>query len=196
MPLVSLLVLAAQIGGTADGVASPLTRSNPVCAAVRVTAPDLPTQPRDLTFSSREVLDLQLQARLRSDLRGDHLLQLKLLTPGGFLYQVITVPFVGAAPASDAGERTARARTGAAARAPAPPPARDVPGYPKPLPVQRLSPVVGDSTARTQYAVKANLPVAGTSITLGSLFGPWTVQAYLDGQADPCGPATRFTIRD
>jgi hypothetical protein len=196
MPLVTLLVLAAQVGGTSAGDASSLTRSYPVCAAVRVTAPDLPTQPRDLKFSSRKVLDLQLQARLRSDLRGDHLLQLKVLTPGGFLYQVITVPFVGTAPAPDAGERETRARTGAAARAPARLPDRNVPGYPRPLPVQKLSPVVGDSTARTQYAVQANLPVAGTSITLGSLYGAWTVQTYLDGQPDPCGPATRFTIRD
>jgi hypothetical protein len=56
--------------------------------------------------------------------------------------------------------------------------------------------VLDDATARTQYAVTALLPVAGTSITLSSLYGRWTVQAYLDGQPDPCGPAARFTIRD
>ena len=44
--------------------------------------------------------------------------------------------------------------------------------------------------------MSAALPVAGTSITLSSLYGRWTVQAYLDGQPEPCGPATRFTIRD
>lgn len=196
MPLVALLLLSAQVARTPTTATAPLTRGYPTCAPVRVLAPGLATQPRNLTFSSRQVLDLQFQARLNRDLQGDHLIQLKVVTPGGFLYQVITVPFVGAAPPTDARERAARARTGAAARAPAPPPPRFVPGYPRPLDVQRLVPVRGDATARTQYAVKASLPVAGTSITLSSLFGRWSVQPYLDGRPDPCGPATRFTIRD
>ena len=194
MPLVALLLLSAQVARTPTPVAPPLTRGYPVCAGVRVLAPNLATQPRDLTYSSRQILDLQFQARLRQDLQGDHLMQFKVLTPGGFLYQVITVPFVGSAP--DAREPAARSRSGAAARAPAPPPPRYVPGYPRPLDVQRLVPVVGDTVARTQYAVKALLPVAGTSITLSSLYGRWSVQSYLDGQPAPCGPVSRFTIRD
>ena len=192
MPLPALLLFAVAAGTAAQ--AAPLTRSYPVCAGIRVTAPNLATQPRDLTFSGRQVLDLQFQARLRQDLQGDHLLQFKVHTPGGFLYQVITVPFVGSAP--DDREPAARSRSGAAARAAAPPPPRYVPGYPRPLDVQRLVPVVGDTAARTQYAVKANLPVAGTSITLSSLYGRWSVQSYLDGQPAPCGPVSRFTIRD
>jgi len=139
-------------------------------------APNLATQPRDLIFSGRQILDLQFQACLRQDLPGDHVMQFKVLTPGGFLYRVLTVPFVGTA----AG----------------PPPPRAVPGYPRPLPVQTLVPTAGDSRMRAFYSVSTALPVAGTSITLSSLYGPWTVQAFLDGQSDPCGPATRFTIRD
>ena len=81
--------------------------SYPACAGVRVLAPNLATQPRDLTYSSRQILDLQFQARLRQDLQGDHLMQFKVLTPGGFLYQVLTVPFVGTAPAPDASTRAA-----------------------------------------------------------------------------------------
>lgn len=194
--LVTLLLLATQAGATAAPVAPTLGRRYPVCAGTRITAPNLATQPRDLTFSSRQVLDLQFQARLRQDLQGDHLLQFKVYTPRGFLYQVITVPFVGTAPAPDAKERAERARSGAAARAPAPPPPRVVAGYPRPLPVQRLVPVVGDTVTRTQFGVSAALPVAGTSITLSSLFGRWTVETYLDDQAEPCGPPGRFTIRE
>ena len=72
----------------------------------------------------------------------------------------------------------------------------DVPGYPKPLPVQRLVPAAGDTRAHVHYGVSATLPVAGTSITLSSLYGRWTVQTYLDGQPAPCGPASRFTISE
>ncbi len=129
MPLLALLLLAAEVARSP--VAAPLTRSYPGCVGVRVLAPGLPTQPRNLVFSSRQVLDLQFQARLRLDLQGDHLMQFKVLTPGGFLYQVITVPFVGTVAGADARTRAARARSGAATRAPGPPPPRPVPGYPE-----------------------------------------------------------------
>jgi hypothetical protein len=203
MPFFTLLLLSAQLARPAEPVgrslepaAPTLTRGYPACAAVRVSAPNLAAQPRNLTYSSRQILDLRFQARLRQDLQGDHLMQFKVLTPGGFLYQVLTVPFVGTAKAPDASTRAEHARSGAALRAPGPPPARAVPGYPRPLPVQRLVRVAGDSQTRVYYSVNATLPVAGTSITLSSLYGPWTVQAYVDGEPTPCGPATRFTIRD
>ena len=196
MPLFALLLLTAPFGQPRTPAAPLLARAYPACAGVRVFALNLATQPRDLTYSSRQILDLHFQARLRQDLQGDHLMQFKVLTPGGFLYQVLTVPFVGTAPAPDASRRTARDRSGAATRTPGPPPPRAVPGYPRPLPVQRLVPTTDDTRMRAFYSVSAALPVAGTSITLSSLYGRWTVQAYLDGQPDPCGPATRFTIRD
>jgi len=176
MPPLAFLVLAAQVGGTVPGTVPPAVPHSPQCTGVRVTASDRAVPPRDMTFSSRETLDLLLRPRMRRDLPGDHLMQLKVFTPGGFLYQMITVPFVGAAQEA------------------APPP-RVVPGYPRPLEVQRLVPVRG-SGSRAEYELRARLPVAGTSITLSSIYGTWSVQAFLDGQADPCGPATRFTIRD
>jgi hypothetical protein len=191
----TFVVLAPLAAGSASGAAT-RTRNSPLCSSIRVIAPNLAAQPRDLVFSGREVLDLQFQARLRQDLQGDHLLRFRVYTPGGFLYQEITVPFVGSAPPPDAAARAARARSGAATRGPAPPPPRYVPGYPRPLPVQRLVPVPGDTRTRTQYGVSTFLPVAGSSITLGGLYGKWTVQPYLDGQSSPCGPAGRFTIRD
>jgi len=134
-----------------------------------------------MTFSSRETLDLLLRPRVRQNLQGDHLMQLKVFTPGGFLYQVITVPFVGAAADARGNQAT--------------PAARLVPGYPRALEVQRLVPVRG-STTRAEYELRARLPVAGTSITSSSIYGTWSVQAFLDGRAEPCGPATLFTIRD
>jgi hypothetical protein len=202
MPLFALLLLAAQFARTPAPapppsptpapVPQPPRRSNPVCAGIRVSAPNLATQPRNLTYSSRQILDLEFQARLRQNLNGDHLMQFKVLTPGGFLYQVLTVPFVGAAPSSRGSSTATPSRTGAAAREPGPPPARVVPGYPRPLQVQRLARTPRDP----YYSVRTALPVAGTSITLSSLYGLWTVQAYVDGQPQPCGPAARFTIRD
>jgi hypothetical protein len=203
------LFLAAQavtIAPVPDGptLTKPGRLSLPVCAGVRVIAPQLKKQPVDLKFSSRQVLDLEFRARLRQDFDGDHLLQLKVLTPNGFLYQVITVPFVSAIPDPDPGagrkeqekkKMSIQGMRAAAAAAPAPPP-RYVPGFPRPLPVQRLWPVAGDATARIQYELEARFPVAGTSITLSSLYGLWTVQAYLDGQPASCGPAARFTIEE
>jgi hypothetical protein len=191
MPLLALLALGAQVG--ASGAVPPPIRGYSVCTGVRVTASDRALPPRNMTFSSRETLDLVFRPRLRQGLRGEHLMQLKVITPGGFLYQVITLPFVGAAP--EVRERPSRVGSRAASPAAAPLAPRVVPGFPRPLEVQRLLPVT-DGTARATYELRARLPVAGTSITLSSLFGTWSVQPYLDGAARACGPATQFKIRD
>jgi hypothetical protein len=207
MTLLALFLVAAHAAPVASSPEAP-TRGQPkklpvrVCAPVRVIAPQLRRQPANLRFSSRQVLDLEFRARLLKDLEGDHLLQLKVLTPNGFLYQVITVPFVSSAPAPDprgGGHAQQKKTSGGEARAEADaasPPPRYVPGFPHPLPVQRLRPVAGGANVGTQYELDARLPVAGTSITLSSLYGRWTVQPYLDDQPDPCGPAVRFTIEE
>jgi hypothetical protein len=185
MPPLASFVLAAQvIGATVPATAPPTGRYYGQCTGVQVTASDRALPPRSMTFSSRETLDLVLRPRLRQDFRGDHVMELKLFTPGGFLYQVIALPFVGA------GAPNARGLQSAAA-----PPPRVVPGYPRPLEVQRLV-AVRTSGTRGEYELRARLPVAGTSITLSSIYGTWSVQTFLDGRAEPCGPATKFTIRD
>jgi hypothetical protein len=185
MPLVALLVLGAQ--AATSGVQAVPVRSFSACTRVWVAASDRAVPPKDMTFSSRETLDLVFRPRLRRDLPGEHVMQLKVFTPGGFLYQVITLPFVGTAPR----ERSTRSGSRAASTAAGPPPPRVVPGFPRPLEVQRLQPVT-----RGTYELHARLPVAGTSITLSSLYGTWSVQPYLDGAARACGPATQFKIRD
>ena len=174
MPLVAVLVLALQAGG-AESATLHRRGSPPLCAVIRVSSPSLSLTPRDHVFSSREILDLRFEARLRSAPKGDHRLRLRILTPGGFLYQAVTVPFVGG------GDRAAAARL--------------VPGYPRPVPVQRLVPVADESAGPT-YALSTVMPVAGTSITQSSLYGRWTVESYLDDETEACGPAARFTIRD
>ena len=183
MSPLALLLLAAEVGGATSGVVPSPGRFDPVCAGVRVAASDRALPPKNMTFSSRETVDLLLRPRLRQDLRGQHVMQLKVFTPGGFLYQVITLPFVSATP-------DARGQSAAA------PPPRVVPGSPRPLEVQRLVPASSGSGTRSEYELRARLPVAGTSIALSSLYGTWSVQPYIDGQTEPCGPATRFTIRD
>ena len=182
MPALAFLVLAAQVvPGTVSGTAPSTGRYYGQCTGVRVTASDRAVPPKNMTVSSRETLDLVLRPRMRLDLQGDHLMEIKIFTPRGFLYQSIALPFVGAA----------QATRGQQAAAPAP---RVVPGYPRPLEVQRLVPV--QSGTRGEYELRARLPVAGTSITQSSIYGTWSVQTFLDGQAEPCGPVTRFAIRD
>ncbi len=181
MPPLAFLVLAAQVGATVPGTVPSRGRYSPQCSGVQVAASDRAAPPKDMTFSSRQTLDLVLRPRVRHILQGDHLIELKVFTPGGFLYQSIAVPFVGAV-------QTTHEQPSAA------PPPRAVPGYPRPLEVQRLVPV--RSGTRGEYELIARLPVAGTSITQSSIYGTWSVQAFLDGQAEPCGPVTRFTIRD
>ena len=41
----------------------------------------------------------------------------------------------------------------------------------------------------------ATLPVAGTAIVNHSLYGRWTVEPHLDGNATPCGRARAFRIQ-
>ena len=183
MPPLAFLVLAAQVGATVPGTAPSRGRYSPQCSGVRVTASESTVPPTNMTFSSRDTLDLMLRPRVRHVLKGDHLIELKVFTPGGFLYQSMTVPFVGGAVQAPDEQHAAA------------PQLRAVPGYPRPLKVQRLVPV-RSSGRLTEYEVRARLPVAGTSITQSSIYGTWSVQAFLDGQAEPCGPPTRFTIRD
>jgi hypothetical protein len=71
-----------------------------------------------------------------------------------------------------------------------------VPGYPRPLPVQTLGSAAASRDGGSPNELVSRLPVAGTSITLSSLYGRWTVEPYLDGATGPCGPVSRFTIRE
>ena len=47
---------------------------------------------------------------------------------------------------------------------------------------------------RAARVVEASVPVAGSQILWGSLYGQWTVVPALEGEAGPCGSATAFVI--
>jgi hypothetical protein len=198
MPILAILLAAAQLGGATQpgGAAlspefSPAGQPFPLCSGIEVVAPQLRRQPPHPTFSARRVLDLEFRVHLRRDLQGDHLLQLRVFTPRGYLYQVLTVPFSGWRPPD---VRPRRRELGSTADDQSDPATRWVAGFPRPLAVQPLVPV--GAGGHRQYQLTSRLPVAGTSITLGSLYGRWTVVPYLDGQSAPCGHSRPFVIRE
>jgi hypothetical protein len=175
MPILATLLLTTQ-------TLAPPAPSSHVCMTTSVATPGRRAPRGTPTFSAARTLDVELRTRIRPVVNGDHLLRLKLYTPRGYLYQTFTLPFrfESAKPAGEGVERQAT---------------RVVPGFPRPLPVQTL----GTSTrgeANRADETSARLPVAGTSISLGSLFGQWTVVPYLDDGTAPCGPSGTFVIRE
>jgi len=131
--------------------------------------------------SATETVDLELQVVMRPVLKGDHVLRLSLFTPRGYLYQSMTLPFRFVSP------KAARKARGEETT-------RMVAGFPRPLDVQLLTrPARRRPTANR---VTARLPVAGTSISLGSLYGQWRVAPFIDDGTAPCGPATTFEIAE
>ena len=146
-----------------------------------VTSPEAPN--RRVSFSATKILDLQMGAILRSRIAGEHVLNLKVYTPKGHLYQQLDLPFRG----------TTVSPAGGAAVTEAGPRMRRVEGYPQPLPEQELQAARAPSGQRG-YRVSARLPVAGTSIMTSSLYGKWKVVPHLDGSLKACGAATAFSI--
>jgi hypothetical protein len=136
------------------------------CSAIEVTAPGLRRPPRNLRFATSQVLDLEFSTELQQATYGSHVLHFKVTTPSGFLYQDLAMPFNWRRPGKGPRERQSDGVMRAAARA--------------------------RGTGAQQ--VRARLPVAGTSITLHTLYGRWSVQAFLDDQSRPCSPAVGFTL--
>jgi hypothetical protein len=127
---------------------------------------------RDASFSASEVLDVQLTALLTGSWKADHVVEFRLFTPTGSLYQSIQLPFT--AESKNVGKE------------------RVVEGYARPVPA------VGISSRQSGLArvptVSTSFPVGGTSITQNSIYGTWRLEAYLDGAAQPCGKAAVFAI--
>jgi hypothetical protein len=178
MPILPALLAASQL----MSLPAPSSRT---CAAIDVVAPDQRRATMRKSFSAAQTLDLELRARLwpMRQLSGDHVLRVKLFTPRGYLYQEITVPFHRDPPQPKKNKHEVVAFE----------PTRILPGFPRPLKVQKTHLVW--KNRRRYDQVTARLPVAGTSITLGSLFGRWTVVPYLDEETAPCGRPQRFVIR-
>jgi hypothetical protein len=184
MPILHALLAASQL----MAIPAPSSRT---CSAIDVVAPEQRRATRKRSFSAAKTLDLELRTRLRTryGLSGDHVLRLKLFTPGGYLYQEITVPFHSDPPPW----RRWWTRRQGKQEAETYQPTRVLPGFSTPVSVQKTRQFW---RGRRYYdQVTAKLPVAGTSITLGSLFGRWTVVPYLDDETAPCGRSRKFVIR-
>jgi hypothetical protein len=174
MFLIGALIATVQVSGAPALEADPTSRARG-CDAVLVDSPQSTERKGRFTptFSATRILDLRLDTVIGATVQGSHLLQLKLYTPKGHLYQVLSVPFTVAA--GDEARPAAK---------------RWVDGYPEPLDEQRAKPIDHLGTARR--GVSATLPVAGTSIMTNSLYGQWMVEPYLDDER--CGAARTFVI--
>ncbi len=176
--LLALLLTAQSVGAVAPvrEAGEPATgpRQRVSCATVMVTTPE--GGPARSGFSVTRILDLELRAHLRPLPAGPHLLELKLYTPHGHLYQVLPVAFEGTAsmPAPVATQAPWQA------------------AYRDPLPAQAAPLVRADRAVRQR--VVATLPVAGTSIVAASLFGRWRVDVHLDGAPESCGTPAFFRL--
>jgi hypothetical protein len=149
--------------------------SSAACSAVLVSSPQV-QEPHLRWFSATQILDLQFRATLNRPLKGQHVLEVRVYTPKGHLYQVLPVPI--AAPLK---------------RLPAPMPQERIVNAPAKSLNAPAAKMVIDEADRTS-SVAATFPVGGTSIVMSSLYGQWTVTPHLDGSLDPCGPTTRFRI--
>jgi hypothetical protein len=174
MPLLASLLVAAQ------ALTLPAPSARP-CTAIDVVDPAQESGRKTRVFSAAQTVDLQLRVRLRPRFSGDHVLRLKLFTPGGSLYQELTIPF---SPDSASLRRERNGRDEAT---------RFAPGFPRALDLEKTKHVPKGKRGFDQAT--ARLAVAGTSITLGSLFGRWTVVPFLDEETARCGPSRQFEIR-
>lgn len=136
-------------------------------------------RPPIFSFSATEIEDIELQVRFPPLEDEDHLLSVRVLTPRQHLYQQIDVPF-----SARVSMRSTMSRR--------------VDGYPRPLKVQAVQEIDDNAPRkggnRRLHQVSARLPVAGTLIMQNSLYGLWTAEALLDGEA-VCGTIT-FDIRE
>ncbi len=123
-------------------------------------------------FSATEILDIAFDVGFDGDLTGDHILDLKISTPNGHLYQVLT-----ALVSSQATKQGTSVR---------------VEGYPHPLQVQVLK--SRSATAKAVAGVVLSMPVGGSLIVTNSLYGIWEVKTFLDGSSAACSGPTRFNL--
>lgn len=139
----------------------------PTCARLRVTSPQQARQGRG--FSASHVVALEFEAAVHGRyLSGDHLLELKLFTPRGHLYQVLPVPFTLELPSRDEPPRMARVDR-------------------KRGPMRRHHTEQFEVEDGVRHRVRTSIPVAGSWILTHSLYGRWRVDAYLDGGESRCG---------
>jgi hypothetical protein len=160
---------------------------------VHVSSPQAPSHSPNHPFQATKILNLEFGAGFEDRLSGPHVVEFKIYTPKGKLYQVLTSPFTGT--------------PGGAHRE-----GRRVEGYPRALREQEMREEREDQRpgergaegregdenkesdeAKSPYNVTADLPVAGTWIITNSLYGRWRADAYLDDRPLLSG-TTHFSI--
>lgn len=149
------------------------------CASIAVTAPGV-EQPKGAklpSFSATKIVNLDLATLFKPGsvnrfATGDHVAEFRVFTPTGALYQSISVPF-----------------TSSSARKGQP---QKLDGYPRPVPIELLGETV---TSTGKHAkVSARLAVAGSPVTLNSMYGEWRVESIIDGEDLPCATPAVFRI--
>jgi hypothetical protein len=135
-----------------------------------------PLAARGSAFSARKVEDLRFLVVFVDPVEGEHVLELRLKTPRGQLYESMSVPFT-----------TERVERGAE---------RAVAGYPRPLPLHAVRQVQVGEGARQGVSVQASLPVAGTTIMTDSLYGTWEIQLVMDGVPMGCELRSSFLLTE
>lgn len=154
----AVLALAGPAPALAAGVRS--------CPNI-VFGPVEKPEERTSVFSANETTDILVGVLLPGDLTGEHLLELRFLTPQGDHYKTMAVPV-----SPRGGERV-------------------VAGHARPVKAQVPRRVRQGREAF--FRVDQPFPVGGTLIQASSLYGPWRVEVSLDGQPLPCRHGV-FTI--
>ena len=158
-------------------VAAPAVAGEPIdfCVSIQTSSVNAgPVGGSVDTFSVRTTEDLEFLALFLEPIKGNHILELKMRTPRGHHYQTFTVPI-----ATDASERGTQRR---------------VPTYPRPLDVHVLEEY--ESRDGRVQGTTLRMPVAGTSVVSGSLYGKWHIDVYLDGQEMPCQIENSFSLTE
>ncbi len=162
--------LAVALAITGAAFAAPKAASP--CVAILVgSSEETPKGGWGTKFSVTRTTDLTFTALFLPGFTGEHLVELRVFTPRGFLYRSMIVPAVIDGPASGT---------------------RRVPKYPHPVRVKGGSKFSHQGS--TLWKVDLPFPLGGTDIGKNSLYGTWKVQAHLDGSEEPCADATTFRI--
>jgi hypothetical protein len=168
----TMFLVLAVLTGSASFVAA----AEPQCVGVTAGSAAQRGRPATPVFSATQVVDVDLDvlfspaAALR--LTGHHVVEVRIYSPKGNLYQSISVPF--------SFDRTNRPRE------------RRLDDYPEPVALR--TPVARTYNRSRHYGVAVTLPVAGTPILNNSLYGLWTATAFIDGARSACGAPMKFRI--
>lgn len=166
-----LVLPAALVAVAVSGAGSVPAANHTGCQVVVEvpTPPPSPGVPPPAGISAAATEDVTVAVLLPFPLSGDQVVVVKFFTPRGHLYQEVTLPI------RDTPQEVA------------------LPGFAWPLPAQ--VPVRVEVAGRPVSRIATTLPVGGTSIVAASLFGTWGIEAYLNGEARPCGPRATLEIR-